>query len=68
MVKERMVDLALSIHNLEKIMFADSTFIGFGHTPFPLRALIDLQRNTLLLNQMILRALNEKTLPNKRRK
>ncbi len=60
MCKERMTDLALTIHQLEAIAFADDTFIMFGSTPFRLRALIAFQKDTLMLNQMILNCLEKR--------
>ena len=60
MCRERMTDLALSIHQLEMIRYADDTLIGFGSTPFKLRGMLEFQKNTMFLNQQLLQFLERK--------
>ena len=58
--KQRIIDLVISLSNLDKIAFVDETFLGSGYYPFKLRGMIDFQYKTLLLNQAIRKACNFK--------
>lgn len=58
--KQRIVDLVISLSNLDKIAFTDETFLGSGYYPFKLKGMIDFQYKTLILNQAIRKVCNLK--------